>query len=229
MYSGSLKHRRVPYGCSWLEPASVSHSAQLPPWGKDHRAQRSLSLKVKCHSSADLPICSSDSCPTSPRGILQSTGPLSHNALTLFGRRDLLATRSPTLKWVLCDLIAPHRVLPFLHSSISRCFSAAAKDSALPPFELNFVDVHVGRGATLDELLDTIRSLIHSRTAFVTTNPFRRPQPQAQSTDNFADNMISLLRRFSDKLRNHTRQAVSEMLRTVEVEFGHWLSPKAKM
>jgi hypothetical protein len=25
-----------------------------------------LSLKVKCHSSADLPIFSSDSCPTSP-------------------------------------------------------------------------------------------------------------------------------------------------------------------
>src|ERR1700758_5803567 len=28
--------------------------------------KRSLSLKVKCHSSADLPILSSDSCPTSP-------------------------------------------------------------------------------------------------------------------------------------------------------------------
>jgi hypothetical protein len=37
--------------------------------------------------------------------------------------------------------------------------------SALPPFELIFVDAHVGRGATLDELLDTMRSLIHSRCA----------------------------------------------------------------
>jgi CheY-like chemotaxis protein len=35
--------------------------------------------------------------------------------------------------------------------------------SALPPFELIFVDAHVGRGATLDELLDTMRSLIDSR------------------------------------------------------------------
>jgi hypothetical protein len=33
--------------------------------------------------------------------------------------------------------------------------------SALPPFELIFVDAHVGRGATLDELLDTMRNLIH--------------------------------------------------------------------
>jgi len=37
--------------------------------------------------------------------------------------------------------------------------------SALPPFELIFVDAHVGRGATLDELLDTMRSLIHARCA----------------------------------------------------------------
>jgi CheY-like chemotaxis protein len=37
--------------------------------------------------------------------------------------------------------------------------------SALPPFELIFVDAHVGRGATLDELLDTMRSLIDSRYA----------------------------------------------------------------
>jgi hypothetical protein len=37
--------------------------------------------------------------------------------------------------------------------------------SALPPFELIFVDAHVGRGATLDELLDTMRSLIHSKCA----------------------------------------------------------------
>jgi hypothetical protein len=34
--------------------------------GKNIRAQRSLSLKVKCHSSTDLPIFSSGSCPTSP-------------------------------------------------------------------------------------------------------------------------------------------------------------------
>lgn len=37
--------------------------------------------------------------------------------------------------------------------------------SALPPFELIFVDAHVGRGASLDELLDTMRSLIHSKCA----------------------------------------------------------------
>jgi CheY-like chemotaxis protein len=37
--------------------------------------------------------------------------------------------------------------------------------SALPPFELIFVDAHVGRGATLDELLDTMRGLIDSRYA----------------------------------------------------------------
>jgi CheY-like chemotaxis protein len=47
--------------------------------------------------------------------------------------------------------------------------------SALPPFELNFVDAHLGRGATLDELLDTIRGLIQSRAAFVKTNPFLPP------------------------------------------------------
>jgi DNA-binding NarL/FixJ family response regulator len=39
--------------------------------------------------------------------------------------------------------------------------------SALPPFELIFMDAHVGRGATLDELLDTMRSLIRSRCAVV--------------------------------------------------------------
>jgi len=39
--------------------------------------------------------------------------------------------------------------------------------SALPAFELIFVDAHVGRGATLDDLLDTMRSLIHSRYDFV--------------------------------------------------------------
>jgi hypothetical protein len=49
--------------------------------GKIIRVQRSLSLKVKCHSSADLPIFSSDSCPPPPRHT-HSTGPPSHNALT---------------------------------------------------------------------------------------------------------------------------------------------------
>jgi CheY-like chemotaxis protein len=35
--------------------------------------------------------------------------------------------------------------------------------AALPPFELISVDAHLGRGATLDELLDTMRDLIQSR------------------------------------------------------------------
>jgi CheY-like chemotaxis protein len=51
--------------------------------------------------------------------------------------------------------------------------------SALPPFELNFVDAHLGQGATLDELLDTIRSLIQTKTAFVKTNPFLPPTTSA--------------------------------------------------
>jgi len=38
--------------------------------------------------------------------------------------------------------------------------------AALPPCELVFVDAHVGRGATLDELLDTMRSLIHSKSTY---------------------------------------------------------------
>ena len=46
--------------------------------------------------------------------------------------------------------------------------------SALPPFELIFVDAHVGRGATLDELLDTIHSLIHPRFAFAEKSFSRR-------------------------------------------------------
>jgi CheY-like chemotaxis protein len=33
--------------------------------------------------------------------------------------------------------------------------------SFLPPDELLFVDAHIGRGATLDELLETMRLLIH--------------------------------------------------------------------
>ena len=35
--------------------------------------------------------------------------------------------------------------------------------AVLPPFELISVDAHLGRGATLDELLDTMRDLIQSR------------------------------------------------------------------
>jgi two-component system, cell cycle response regulator CpdR len=35
--------------------------------------------------------------------------------------------------------------------------------AALPPFELLSVDAHLGRGTTLDELLDTMRDLIHSQ------------------------------------------------------------------
>jgi CheY-like chemotaxis protein len=46
--------------------------------------------------------------------------------------------------------------------------------SALPAFELVFVDAHIGRGATLDELLDTMRSLIHSRYGFVERGFARR-------------------------------------------------------
>jgi CheY-like chemotaxis protein len=51
--------------------------------------------------------------------------------------------------------------------------------SALPPFELIFVDAHVGRGATLDDLLDTMRRLIHSRGNSVETGPI--PPPGASS------------------------------------------------
>jgi CheY-like chemotaxis protein len=50
--------------------------------------------------------------------------------------------------------------------------------SALPPFELNFVDAHMGRGATLDELLDMMRRLIHSRVAFVER---KFPPPRLQT------------------------------------------------
>jgi CheY-like chemotaxis protein len=35
--------------------------------------------------------------------------------------------------------------------------------AALPPFELISVDAHLGRGTTLDELLDTMRDLIQSK------------------------------------------------------------------
>jgi two-component system cell cycle sensor histidine kinase/response regulator CckA len=37
--------------------------------------------------------------------------------------------------------------------------------AALPPFELISVDAHLGRGTTLDELLDTMRNLIQSKHA----------------------------------------------------------------
>lgn len=46
--------------------------------------------------------------------------------------------------------------------------------SALPPFELIFVDAHVGRGATLDELLEIMHSLMHSRFAFAHKSFSRR-------------------------------------------------------
>ena len=46
--------------------------------------------------------------------------------------------------------------------------------SALPPAELIFVDAHVGRGATLDELLETMHSLIHSSFAFAEKSLSRR-------------------------------------------------------
>ena len=55
--------------------------------------------------------------------------------------------------------------------------------SALPPFELIFVDAHVGRGATLDELLDTIRRLIDSRYAFVKGEIL--PPPSTTSTADY--------------------------------------------
>ena len=47
--------------------------------------------------------------------------------------------------------------------------------SVLPPLELIFADAHVGRGATLDELLDTMRTLIHSRCNFIAPDFIRPP------------------------------------------------------
>jgi len=58
----------------------MSRLMRLPPWGKDHSRQQSLSFKVKCHSLADLPIFSFGSCPHPRFSPLH--GPLSHNALT---------------------------------------------------------------------------------------------------------------------------------------------------
>src|SRR5437899_10961052 len=71
--------------CTSMPIYLMSRLIPLPPWGKDHSRQRSLSLKVKCHSLADLPIFSSGSCPH-PR-FSPLNGPLSHNALTLKGMR----------------------------------------------------------------------------------------------------------------------------------------------
>src|SRR5215472_6597624 len=67
--------------CTSMPIYLISRLMQLPPWGKDHSRQRSLSLKVKCHASTHLPIFSSDSCPTS-LPYTHPAGPLSHNALT---------------------------------------------------------------------------------------------------------------------------------------------------
>jgi CheY-like chemotaxis protein len=49
--------------------------------------------------------------------------------------------------------------------------------SFLPPDELLFVDAHIGRGATLDELLATMRLLIHGN---------RAPQVLALPSSNWA-------------------------------------------
>ena len=49
--------------------------------------------------------------------------------------------------------------------------------SALPPVELVFVDAHVGRGATLDELLDTMRNLIHPSYALAARGLIPPPNP----------------------------------------------------
>ena len=88
--------------------------------------------------------------------------------------------RKSSFDLALLDYQMPHQT----GSELARKIKSAKPDtpivlisgfSALPPFELSFVDAHLGRGATLDELLDTIRSLIHSKTAFVKTNPFLPP------------------------------------------------------
>ncbi len=60
--------------------------------------------------------------------------------------------------------------------------------SALPPFELIFVDAHIGRGATLDELLDTMRSLIHSRNVVLARGLI--PPPDASSA---ADSVVGFV------------------------------------
>ena len=88
--------------------------------------------------------------------------------------------RKSSFDLALLDYQMPH----LTGSELARRIKSAKPDtpivlisgfSALPPFELNFADAHLGRGATLDELLDTIRSLIHLKTAFVKTNPFLPP------------------------------------------------------
>ena len=53
--------------------------------------------------------------------------------------------------------------------------------SALPPFELIFVDAHVGRGSTLDDLIDTVRRLIRSRYSFADDRPIASLQTNSAS------------------------------------------------
>jgi CheY-like chemotaxis protein len=53
--------------------------------------------------------------------------------------------------------------------------------SALPPFELIFVDAHVGRGSTLDDLIDTMRRLIRSRDSFAEDRPIASLQTNSAS------------------------------------------------
>ena len=60
--------------------------------------------------------------------------------------------------------------------------------SALPPFELIFVDAHVRRGATLDELLDTMRGLIDSRCAILGRDLI--PPPNTSSLADAATRMF---------------------------------------
>jgi uncharacterized protein YjbJ (UPF0337 family) len=54
--------------------------------------QRSLSLKVKCHSSADLPTCAF-------RSAVPHAGPLSHNALTGHLGFDSFVSSAGARKW----------------------------------------------------------------------------------------------------------------------------------
>jgi hypothetical protein len=41
--------------CTSMPIYWMSRLIKLPPWGKEHRAQRSLSLKLLCHPLPDLP------------------------------------------------------------------------------------------------------------------------------------------------------------------------------
>src|SRR2546430_14804888 len=82
--------------CTSMPIYLMSRLIQLPPWGKDHSRQRSLSLKVKCHSLADLPIFSSGSCPH-PR-FSPLNGPLSHNASTPVGQFSMSSIKRDVKK-----------------------------------------------------------------------------------------------------------------------------------